>query len=83
MTRGREPDRGGTYDGSMSVRVTVNGSPIDLAKASTVADLLERLETRGPCAVEVNRRVIPRREHAEHRLEPGDVVEVVTLVGGG
>ncbi len=67
----------------MSVCVTVNGSPIELDESSTVADLLRRLETQGPCAVEVNRRVVPRREHAEHRLEPGDLVEIVTLVGGG
>jgi thiazole synthase len=34
-------------------------------------------------AVEVNRRVIPRQEHESCRLQEGDVVEIVTLVGGG
>jgi thiamine biosynthesis protein ThiS len=33
--------------------------------------------------VEVNRKVVPRRQHAEHTLRDGDTVEIVTLVGGG
>jgi sulfur carrier protein len=36
-----------------------------------------------PCAVEVNRSLVPHRRHAEHALRDGDRVEVVTLVGGG
>jgi sulfur carrier protein len=34
-------------------------------------------------AVEVNRRLVRRAEHASTRLAEGDRVEVVTLVGGG
>jgi sulfur carrier protein len=34
-------------------------------------------------AVEVNLELVPRSRHGQHRLEPGDEVEVVTLVGGG
>lgn len=34
-------------------------------------------------AVEVNMDIVPRTKHAEHQLQPGDVVEAVTLVGGG
>lgn len=67
----------------MPPSITVNGSPVDLPSPCSVAELLERLETPAPCAVEVNREVVPRRQHPEHRLEPGDVVEIVTLVGGG
>lgn len=39
--------------------------------------------TGAPCAVEVNRQVVPKRRHAEHRLGEGDQVEIVSLVGGG
>jgi thiamine biosynthesis protein ThiS len=34
-------------------------------------------------AVEVDRNVVPFAEHATFVLEPGAVVECVTLVGGG
>ena len=36
-----------------------------------------------PCAVEVNRTLVPRSRHESHQLQDGDRVEVVTLVGGG
>jgi thiazole synthase len=34
-------------------------------------------------AVEVNREVVPKALHGERRLQAGDAVEIVTLVGGG
>lgn len=34
-------------------------------------------------AVELNREVIPRSEHSTTPLKEGDVVEVVSFVGGG
>ena len=36
-----------------------------------------------PCAVEVNRLLVPKRKHEQHQLIEGDTVEIVTLVGGG
>lgn len=64
--------------------LTINGKPAEAPEHETVAALVARLGLAGqPCAVEVNRTVVPRREHAERELCDGDVVEVVTLVGGG
>jgi thiamine biosynthesis protein ThiS len=34
-------------------------------------------------AVEVNRQLVRRIAHEAHVLHEGDVIEVVTLVGGG
>src|SRR6516162_1421680 len=65
------------------LNLTINGEP-RAAEARTVADLVERLgydRRRG--AVEVNQGVIPLPRHPEYRLNPGDAVEIVTLVGGG
>ena len=68
----------------MSVPITVNGAPEHVAPGETIASLLERLGLSArPCAVERNRRVVPRREHAEAELQAGDEIEIVTLVGGG
>src|SRR5437868_3678370 len=64
--------------------ITINGVPSELALAQTVAELLQQLgHDPRRVAVEVNREVVPRARHGEHRLQPGDAVEVVTLVGGG
>lgn len=53
----------------------------DGANLRTLLELL-RLEGR-PVAVEVNRKVIPRARYDETALRNGDIVEVVTFVGGG
>jgi thiamine biosynthesis protein ThiS len=49
-----------------------------------VADLVHRVlpEARA-YAVEVNRAVLSRRDHADRSVQNGDIVEIVTLVGGG
>jgi sulfur carrier protein len=64
--------------------IVVNEAPRTLPEGATVADLLAALAlptTR--VAVEVNRTLVRRAQHATHRLAQGDRVEVVTLVGGG
>jgi thiamine biosynthesis protein ThiS len=64
--------------------IRVNGQTMTLETACTVSELLDRLELAGgPCAVEVNTEVVPKRNHDERRLADGDTVEIVTLVGGG
>src|SRR5262245_59501500 len=64
--------------------ITVNAEPKTLPDPLTVADLLRHLgKDPQKLAVEVNRDVIPRTDHATRRLADGDAVEIVTLVGGG
>lgn len=64
--------------------IEVNGSPVELASGSSLADLLELMQLAGRrVAVEVNLDIVPRSAHAEHRLQPGDRVEVVHAIGGG
>ena len=66
------------------IELTVNGESTSTASDQTIADLLRRLELNSQqVAVEVNRDLVPRESHAERKLLHGDVVEVVTLVGGG
>ncbi len=66
------------------LQVTLNGEPQTLPEALTVADLVQRLGYDGRrIAVEVNCQVIPLLEQPGHRLASGDLVEIVTLVGGG
>jgi thiamine biosynthesis protein ThiS len=65
--------------------VVVNGDRREVRDDMTVAALIRELGlTRGgPCAAEVNRELVPRREQERRVLREGDVVELVTLVGGG
>ena len=68
----------------MTMRVTVNGKEVSAPPGQSVRDLLSDLGlgTRA-VAVELNKEVIPRRQHGAARLGDGDVIEIVTLVGGG
>lgn len=66
------------------MQIILNGTSRTIDTSLALQDLLATehlLET--PCAVEINGRVIPWRDHASHLLEADDVIEVVTLVGGG
>jgi len=66
------------------VEITVNGQKRTVPLGTTVERLLADLGLTGqPAAVEVNRSLVPKRRHGESVLQPGDTVEVVTLVGGG
>jgi len=66
------------------VQVIVNGEPREVAQGTAVAALLDELHLASrPVAVEVNLELIPRDQHAAHRLAEGDRLEIVTLVGGG
>jgi sulfur carrier protein len=66
------------------MNIQLNGQTREMPEGSTVANLLGELGLKQPhVAVEVNLEVVPRGVHCETRLNEGDRVEVVTLVGGG
>ncbi|MDX1564742.1 MAG: sulfur carrier protein ThiS [Phycisphaeraceae bacterium] len=67
------------------MKLRLNGEPYQWTSPSTtVADLVAHLGKEGiPVAVEVNKQLVRKRDHANTPLKEGDVVEVVTLVGGG
>ena len=66
------------------MELTVNGETRQITDGSTVKDLVVALHlTEGPVAVERNRAVVPRAEHAATVLAAGDTIEIVHLVGGG
>ncbi len=66
------------------MQVFVNDQPHEVADQATVSELIEQLRlTSRQVAVELNLQVVPRAEHPQRQLRPGDRLEVVTLVGGG
>lgn len=77
-----ERARGRGYNGRMQIKL--NGQPRDCAPATTVAALLaESGHGERRVAVEVNREIVPRSQHAQHLLHDGDQVEIVQAIGGG
>ena len=66
------------------MRVTLNGEVQEFPAGASLAHVLELLDVpRHAIAVEVNRTVVPRSRHGKAALNEGDVVEIVTFVGGG
>lgn len=66
------------------MQIHLNGENRQVPDQWTIADLLQELKIENRyCAVERNRNVVPREQHATTLLNADDVIEVVTLVGGG
>jgi sulfur carrier protein len=69
---------------SASIDIVINGQARSVTAGTTVSSLISELGLAGrPVAVERNREVVPRAQHASTVLAAGDHVEVVTFVGGG
>ncbi|MEL6898346.1 MAG: sulfur carrier protein ThiS [Planctomycetota bacterium] len=67
-----------------SLSVVVNGQPRQIDPSMTITAVLKLCDVPpNYLAVEVNSDVVPREFHDSQTLNDGDVVEVVTLVGGG
>jgi thiazole synthase len=66
-----------------TLALTVNGEPRSSASA-TVAELVREIGLKPEkVAVELNGTIAPRSTLADVRLADGDVLEIVTFVGGG
>jgi sulfur carrier protein len=66
------------------MRILVNGREQEVPEGATVAELIQMMGLgASACAAEVNKDVIPKRDQADWALAEGDLVELVTLVGGG
>jgi sulfur carrier protein len=66
------------------MEVIVNGAAREIPDGLTVKDLVAHLGLAdGPVAVEINREIVPRAEHATRKVAGGDAIEIVHFVGGG
>jgi thiamine biosynthesis protein ThiS len=69
---------------SESIDVVINGESRTVPQGTTVSALIELLGLGDRrVAVERNRDIVPRAQHASTILAAGDRVELVTFVGGG
>ena len=66
------------------MKIVVNGQEREVPSELTVEALLAALGIGGArVAVERNREIVTRARYAAARLEDGDRVEIVQMVGGG
>ena len=64
--------------------IVLNGENHNVRAAMTVAELIGELGLDArQVAVEQNREIVPRAEHAKTLVADGDRFEIVTFVGGG
>jgi sulfur carrier protein len=71
-----------TADSPITLRV--NGNAHAFTTAPTIGELLAAVGMAGRrVAVEVNREIVPRGQHATYRLRDGDELELVQAMGGG
>ena len=67
-----------------TITLHINGESHTVPAQLTVEGLIEHLG-KDPrlLAVERNRELVPRKQHADTVVDAGDRIEIVTLVGGG
>ncbi len=66
------------------IDVTINGKKQACDKGLTIVELLDSLGMNSRAiAVEINQQLQPRDTHCLVEVNDGDILEIVTLVGGG
>jgi sulfur carrier protein len=64
--------------------ITVNGKAMTVAEGTTGSELLLQVDINAATLVaEVNGEIMRRADFLERTIQPGDNLELVTLVGGG
>lgn len=66
------------------MQIVLNGEEITTTRDITIEELVGSMElTTERYAVEINEELVPRSQHASHKLREGDRMEVVQAIGGG
>jgi len=67
------------------MQLTINGETYaDLKAGMSVLDLLSHLNLpKAKIAVERNKEIVPKSGYQAVTLQDGDVLEIITFIGGG
>jgi sulfur carrier protein len=65
------------------MKVIINKHEHELPTGATVADAVAAIEARPPFAAAVNTRFVPKTQYAQHPLNDGDRIEIISPVTGG
>ncbi|HXR62060.1 MAG TPA: sulfur carrier protein ThiS [Rudaea sp.] len=65
-------------------KIVLNGEPCEVDEGLTVTGLLDASAYAGRrVAVEINREIVPKSQHAQRIVHDGDRIEIVQAMGGG
>lgn len=66
------------------MNIQLNGQIQTIEAGTHLNTLIEQLNLTGKrLAVEINREIIPKSEHAKYQIQQGDNIEIVYAIGGG
>jgi thiamine biosynthesis protein ThiS len=66
------------------IRIQLNGRPTDVDHPVSLGELLKRYQIKAETVVlELNRRIVEKKNLGEITLREGDALEIVHFVGGG
>jgi len=66
------------------MQIILNGTDREVPDHLSASDLITDLGLADKrLALEVNSAIVPRSTFDEHKLQPGDQVEIVHAIGGG
>lgn len=65
------------------MEILINGKPLNLPEAATLADAVTAAAIAPPFAAAVNGQFVPRTAHAATPLSAGDLIDLVQPVTGG
>lgn len=66
------------------MRLKINGKEREVSEGLNIPQLLSLLQIRHKyVAIELNKEIVKRSEWENTILKDGDVIEIVTFVGGG
>ena len=69
---------------SMDINVTINGKTESIAAGISLQSLLKLLGIQSErVAIEYNREIIDRNQFDALLMKEGDLLEIITFVGGG
>lgn len=64
--------------------ITLNGNTVSDHEGITLEELIRRQNfVKSRIAIEINGRIISKKEYETTQVQDGDVIEVVSFVGGG
>jgi sulfur carrier protein len=67
-----------------SVKISLNGEPVDAREAKTIADLVNRYQLPPQSIlIEHNGLAVHQHEWSERQLAEGDHIEFIRVVAGG
>lgn len=64
------------------MHITINNQSID-TQASSLQDVLTEWQAQPPYTVAVNKTFVPKHQHKDYLIAPGDQIDVLTPIQGG